>query len=225
MTDEAWTEELTQPRPRRSGRVLLVLLVLSAAGAVAVRLSGSDAGDARTASTAVPTAVPTTPPATSAPDAPELEFVPPAGCPRATDGQVACTTYKIIPAGVRHAVRTFDRTIVIDAAITQMLRSTGPYTVRALWSRQITAHAGPLRLRIAVSRRDTADPAADGYVGTIVQVSGGYALARRGRGHYSVQIEVRGASVDSYRLVSKLGWLVTDRRLVRAVAPGGTMVG
>lgn len=221
MTDDVWTEDLPRPRRRRSGRVLLVVLMLTAVSGIAVRLTRPGGSDTR----AAPTPVATSSSGEPAPRNPSREFRPPPACPRATDGQAVCTTYRTVQPGVRRAVRALDPTLVIDSSVTQMLRPTGPEALHGLWSLEVTGHAGALQLRIAVTRRDTGNRAVPASAVTLAgsRVS---AVASGDQGPYTVRVAVRGMNVrPAAALMDQLVRLATDRRLVRpAMAPRGTMV-
>jgi hypothetical protein len=209
MTDEPTFEELPHPTPRRFGRALLALLVVAGAGAVIVRLAHSPSGDTNAAPTPVPLPVPTAVHVTPALPAPTLTFHRPPDCPRATDGQVACTTYPGLAASTVQALRERFPGIVVAHAVTQMLRPTGPEIRRGLWSREISAHVGALMLRIAVRRADPHDGVTTG-----MRLEKRLQLIRYFRGPYLVQLELRGP-VRSYSLSSTIAWLLTEPRIVR----------
>ena len=230
MTDDATYEELEQPR--RHGRALSAIVILVAAAIVTVRLGTQSTNHPSAAAVSTPTAVSSAslpPPGDVRDEGPPavalLHFQEPPECPRATDGQVACITYKFVPLGVRRAVRALKPALVIDMAITQVLRPTGPEDGHGLWSLQLTGHAAALHVRVAIARRDTGDRLQAASAGTMMRFSDAYAFARRDRGRYTIQIELRWAHVNPYKLMTSLGVLASDRRLLRpALPPSATMV-
>ena len=225
LMDEPLTEELSAPRPNRFGRVLVVLLALAVAVGVIVRIadSGSSSKDAAqpTSTTGAPPTVQPVPippvPVRPVP-VPPFRRVPP--CPRADDGLNACSTYPGLAPPTEQALRERFPQIVVDRAVTQMLRPSSPAVRPGLWSRTIRGRVGALRLRIAVRRAEPEDSGSTGLrQGNRLQ------MVRYFRGHFLVEFELRGP-VDPRSLSRTIAWLLTEPRLVRpALAQGGTMMG
>jgi hypothetical protein len=225
MTDLPSYEELAAPRPSRAGQVLAVMLALLVAVVVVIRIAASGSSTDRPVSAApTPIAAPTIHPVPFRPVPerivvmPRLRHVP--RCPRGTDRHVACTTYRGLAAPTARALHERFRHIVVEHAVTKMLRPTDPADRSRLWSRAITARVGALTLRIAVRRADS-----EHGVTTGMQLGKRLQLIRYYRGHYLVDFELRGP-VDPRSLSPTISWLLTEPRLVRpAVARGGTIVG
>lgn len=216
-------EELAAPQPNRLGRLLAVLLGLLLAGVFVVHLveSGSSTNSATPAApttTSGPTVHPVLLPV---PD--RFSMVPPfrspTPCPQATDGQAACTTYPGLAPATARALRERFPHIVVEHAVTQLLRPSAPEVSPGLWSREIEARVGALRMRMAVRRAEPQDAGTTGLrQGNRVQ------LIRYFRGRYLVQFELRGP-IDPDSLSLTIAWLLTEHRLVGpAVARGGTMM-
>lgn len=218
MNDDLQTApEEVLPQPPGPGRWIRWSAVgLVAAGVLAaflMRTGGSDG------TRAAPDSGP--PSATAAPSRPmspaQLELPP--ICPRGGDGQVACTTYRSVPAAFRRAVRDLLPCVVVDHAVTQMLRPTGPEVVHGLWSRVFTGHAGVIRIRVVVERRVFAGAAE----GLSLTTGRAVVYSRAITPPYTVQVELDAPA----RLApppAPVAELAGDRRLVRGVGPGrGTL--
>ena len=224
LTDDPFIEELAAPRPNRFGRALLILLILVAAGGVIVRTAGSgsssDNAAQRTPSSAAPTTLPlrpVTPTVRRVVVVPRFRPVP--RCPRGDDGLAACTAYPGLAASVVQALRERFPRIVVERAVTRILRPVSPRVRPRLWSRAIRGHVGALKLRIAVRRAEPQDGATVG-----LRQAKRLQLIRYIRDHYLVQFELRGPVVPE-SLSNTIAWLLTEPRLVRpAVAARGTMV-
>jgi hypothetical protein len=224
MTDQPSYEELAAPRPNRLAHLLAILLALLVATVLVVHLidSGSSKNNASPVvpTNTVPTAVhsvPYTPPPVQPVIVPPFQPAPP--CPRTNDGQVACTTYPGLPPSTARALRERFPRIVVERAVTQMLRAGGPEARPGMWSREIRARIGAVRMRIAVRRAESVDRGTTGLrQGNLVQV------IRLFRNQYLIQVELRGP-VDPESLTSTIAWLLNDPRLVRpVVAIRGTMM-
>ncbi|HKC28118.1 MAG TPA: hypothetical protein VKB75_08910 [Jatrophihabitans sp.] len=162
MTDEPPVdEELAQPRPSRSRRlfvVVAVVLLAVASGFAIARVVAS--GSIGRGSAAVPhssvTPPPTRhvpPPDVSRPDnSGVLSLHAPPPCPRADDGQVACSTLRAVPSAFVAAVRGVVPHAMTTSALTNVLRPTGPEIVIGLWSRVYSAREGAVHIRIVISR-------------------------------------------------------------------------
>lgn len=225
MTDEPLAEELAPPRPNRFGRALVVGLALAVAVGVIVRIADSGSSSKDVAQSSPTTSVPSTvnpvpfPPAPArAVIVPPFRRVPP--CPRADDGLNACSTYPGLAASTELALRERFPQVVVDRAVTQMLRPSSPAVRAGLWSRAISGRVGALRMRIAIRRAEPRDGETTGLrQGNRLQ------LVRYIRDHYLVEFELRGP-VDPHSLFHTIAWLLNEPRLVRpALVRGGTMVG
>lgn len=231
VTDEQDYEELAQPRAGRVPiRVLLVLLVLGAAAIALVRTAGSDppantqvalpSGNPASHSFQMPTLEPrsSSPPDVVAPIS-ALRYRAPRGCPQAGDGQNACSTYQSVSDQFLRAVRVGYPRIVVDSAVTQLLRATGPEVVAGLWSVEFTGVAHGLRLRIAVARAEPTDRAIEGsLIGS--RRGRGFEFLRVVRGRFTIQVEELG-NVNDYKDFGKIARMAADRRLLRP--PAATM--
>jgi hypothetical protein len=225
MTDEQPVyEELAAPRPNRLVQVLMVLVALLVAVVVIIRIADSGSSSEHAAPTtptviASPTVlrVPYTPPPDRPVVVPPFRHAPP--CPRADDGLDACTTFPGLPVPTARALHERFPRIVVERAVTQMLRPSGPEVRPGMWSRDISARVSALRLRIAIRRAEPRDSATTG-----LRQSNRLQLIRYIRGPYLVQVELRGPVMPE-SLTSTIAWLLNDPRLVRpALARGGTMV-
>lgn len=224
MTEEPQTEELAAPQPNRFVQALVILLALVVAVVVIIRVADSGSSHNQAAqvaptTTAPPTvhSVPYTPPPVQPVIVPPFRNVPP--CPPATDGQIACTTYVGLPGPTARALRERFPRIVIERAVTQMLRPSSPEVRTGMWSRQIRAHMGAMRVRIAIRRAEPVDRGATG-----LRLGPRFQLIRVFRHHFLIQVQLRGP-VDPESLSRTIAWLLTDPRLVRpTLAPGGTMM-
>ena len=222
MTEEPLTEELAAPQPNRFVQTLVLLLALLVAVVVIIRIagSGSSHNQAAQAPTTTPSptvySVPYAPPPIQPVIVPPFHHVPP--CPRATDGQAACTTYPGLPASTARSLHERFPRIVVEHAVTQMLRASDPGLRTGMWSREVSAHIGAVRMRIAVRR---AEPVDHGTTG--LRQGNQVLVIRLFRHHFLIQVELRGP-VGSESLTSTIAWLLNDPRLVRpALAPRGTM--
>jgi hypothetical protein len=233
MTEETGYEELAQPRPGRVPvGVLLVLLVLGVAAIAVVRIAGADSpakkpvalpsGNPPSHTFAMPTLEPSSssPPDVVAPTS-ALRYRSPRVCPQASDGQNACSTYQSVSPQFLRAVRVGYPKIVVDSAVTQLLRASGPEVDAGLWSVEFTGFAHGLRLRIAVARAEPTDHAIEGSLITSRRGSR-FEFMRVVRGRYTIQFEELG-NVNDYKDFGKLARLAADRRL--RVPPAATMDG
>jgi hypothetical protein len=219
MTGEPGYEELPQPKRRRAGQIVLVVLVLAAGGTMIARLADSPGAHPDGAHTAEVVPTPRRPVVGPPPHERHSDLRAQLACPRADDGQVACTTYSGLAASTVRALRARFPHIVVIHAVTQMLRDTGPESPAGLWSREISARVGALRLRIAIRRAEPRDRLTTG-----IWVDRDGQLIRYLRGPYLIALALRGP-VDGRWASRTLAWLRSEPRLVRPVySARGTIV-
>ena len=224
MTEEWKYEELGQPRPpRRVVRVLIVLavLVLGAIGVARVATAHSHRSPAAAATSESPS--PTTPRRVSVPTPHAVgrpraripHFQQPPGCPRATDGGFACTTYRSLPAPLAHALRDLFPAITVDSVVTQVLRPTGPEPPnRGIWSRELDAHAHQVRIQLSISRREPGDDRSSLTVMGTRMTGMRFVLAQVVGHRYVIQLVARRARANPVP-IARLAGLADDPRLVR----------
>jgi hypothetical protein len=201
-------EELAQPAGARARRLRVDIavgaLLLGGALLVARALEHHEHGRHAAAIVRVTDA----PPPTTTPDALELEAAP--TCPRATDGEDACSTARSVPAGFLAAVHGLLPHAVVDRAESNVIRPTGPERGHGIWSRTFAAHDGARRIVIVVS---DGLPAGDGATQTHGRPDA-VTYVRTAQGPYTVQVQVSAPE----RLAPAFGditELAADARLVR----------
>jgi hypothetical protein len=217
MTDEPQLEEeLAQPsgRTHRVLGIAVVVLVVLTSGFLLVRTVSQHVGSGHRMPTVASSSThrPFVLPTHTTPPPPEFDVVihTPPTCPSADDGQVACTTLQTVPHTFLSAVRAVLPHLNATAALTNVLRDTGPEAVVGLWSRIFSGHDGGVRIGILISR---------GQAGMAVTAAS-YGSPRRTifvrylRRLYTVEVKVI-APAGSAPSVSAVESLAADARLVR----------
>lgn len=226
MTDQSSYEELEQPPTRgKLMPVLTTLVVLAAVTVGIVRIAGTTPQLRPAVTSSMDHQAPPLPIRAPLPRLgraePLLSYQPPRPCPRAGDGQNACSTYHRVSARLLAAVHARYPNMVTRSAVTQMLRPSAPEVRDGLWSLAYHGSAGQLRLRIVIDRAEPLDKQESGSrVGT--SLSGrGFEYLRLVKGRYTIQLAMRagrGQRPEPFELAG----LANDPRLVQP--PAATMV-
>jgi hypothetical protein len=207
-------EELAPPPgvPRRLRQALVgaaVCLLVVSGGVLVRRALAPHPIDGKPAA-----AAPLAPPRRVIPELPVIQDVrlrPAPTCPRATDGQVSCTTVRTVPRPFLRAVRSLVPRVVTTHAVTNMLRPTGPDNRHGLWSRSFTGRSGSVRIWIVVTLGGP-----DREPATAESMGGPRAIgyARMLYGRYTVQVQI-DAPTSRMPTLDAIGNLASDPRMVR----------
>lgn len=123
------------------GDILVAILVLAVGGLIVRALVSG-----HSTKPGVPSSTPTPAPTTQSN---QLIIRPP--CPIASNGRPGCTTIRSVPPAFVDAVRTVLPDVVMDRAVTQLVRATRLGTSRSIWSRTFDCHDSQTRMTIIVS--------------------------------------------------------------------------